>query len=78
VAEWDSGLPKQEQRWSERLIDNGEALFGENKALLRRRMVVQRRLVRWLRGTNQQLLWNPNDHNSVERGSTMADVTNGG
>jgi len=31
-----------------------------------------------LHGTNQWLLWNPNDHSSVEGGSTVAEGENGG
>jgi len=31
-----------------------------------------------MRGTNQRLLWNPNDRSSVEGGSTVADGANGG
>jgi len=40
-------------------------------------MVARRRLAWWLRGTNQHLLWNPNDRSSVEGGSTVADGANG-
>ena len=36
------------------------------------------RLARWLRGTNQRLLWNTNDRSSVEGGLMVADSMNGG
>ncbi|QCD99615.1 hypothetical protein DEO72_LG7g899 [Vigna unguiculata] len=84
MAERDSGLPEREQRWRERLT-----LFEENEELLTTwnggatetnaevGIVVGAVAMWYLCGTNQRLLWNPNDRNSVEGGSTVAGSMNG-